>query len=91
MSELLMQALRRARLVKDAATDLYFMGKVTPDFVMWDLYQGIDIVIKDDRYQPVRAELEAVRGIVVVEMLDAYVGQHDHIRRFNKWRKAIGF
>jgi hypothetical protein len=91
MDEFLMQALMRARLIKDAATDLYFMGKVTPDFVMLDLYHGIEGVIKDERYKPVEAELKAVRDIVIVELLDAYFTWHDHIQRFRRWVKAIGF
>ncbi len=90
MDALLVQALRRARLIKDAATDLYFMGKVTPDFVMWDLYQGIDGVMKDERYKPVEAELKAVRDIVIVELLDAYFS-NDHIQRFRRWKEKIGF
>jgi hypothetical protein len=90
MNELLMQALKRARLIKDAATDLYFMGKVTPDFVMWDLYQGIETTIKDDQYQLVQAELKAVKDIVVVELLDAYFS-NEHMQRFRRWKETIGF
>jgi hypothetical protein len=91
MDELLIQALMRARLIKDAATDLYYAGMFTPDEVLSDLYHGIEATIKDKHYQPIQAELKAVKDIVVVEMLDAYFSRREHVQRFRRWKETIGF